>query len=95
MTSDHVVAASKECVYVWHYTLTNKVDSKGRRKDEKIMHIDDSPTGGKDTDPAKFKKARLETRDPICAVCVSDRVIMVGRESGTLHQYGEELGVGG
>jgi hypothetical protein len=37
-----------------------------------LFHIDDAPTGGKDTDPTRFKKARLETRDPICAVCISE-----------------------
>ncbi|EGD73851.1 WD repeat-containing protein 35 [Salpingoeca rosetta] len=89
MTATHVIAASHECCFVWHHKQTRALDSKASKKrDEKIFHIDDSPSGGKDTDPSKFKKARLETRDPICSVCASDRMLMVGRESGTLHQYG-------
>ena len=89
MTSTHIVAASHECVYVWHYKSAGKqsADKSSKKRDEKIFHIDDTSSGGKETDISKFKKAKTETRDPICCVCISDTVVMVGRDSGTLHQY--------
>eukprot|EP01147_Barroeca_monosierra_P005562 gene5562-8932_t len=89
MTATHVIAASQECCFVWNYKQSRDSEIRGSKKrDEKIFHIDDSPSGGKDTDPSKFKKIHTETIDPICAVCASDRMLMIGRESGTLNQYG-------
>eukprot|EP00049_Salpingoeca_infusionum_P026788 m.27924 g.27924 ORF g.27924 m.27924 type:complete len:1165 (+) comp8999_c0_seq1:165-3659(+) len=86
MTSTHIVAASNSNVYLWHYAHKGS-DTRSRKRDEKIFHIDDSPTGGKDTDPTKFRRARPEARDEICAMCASDTMLMVARESGLLQQY--------
>eukprot|EP00730_Choanoeca_flexa_P001723 TRINITY_DN10757_c0_g1_i2.p1 TRINITY_DN10757_c0_g1~~TRINITY_DN10757_c0_g1_i2.p1 ORF type:complete len:1157 (+),score=402.04 TRINITY_DN10757_c0_g1_i2:149-3619(+) len=88
MSQSHVVAASHNCAFVWNYTSAKTAEGKSRKRDERIFHIDDAPTGGKDTDPSRFKKINLETRDPICAVCISDRMVMIARTTGTLHQYG-------
>eukprot|EP00050_Salpingoeca_kvevrii_P018636 m.76510 g.76510 ORF g.76510 m.76510 type:complete len:1153 (+) comp8114_c0_seq1:167-3625(+) len=89
MTDTHIVVASRECVYVWAYRTSNKhVDAgKKSKRDEKIFHVDDQPSA-KDSDVAKFKKAKLETQDPICCISLSNSMLMVGRESGTLNQYG-------
>eukprot|EP00056_Hartaetosiga_gracilis_P003229 m.61099 g.61099 ORF g.61099 m.61099 type:complete len:1163 (+) comp11378_c0_seq1:91-3579(+) len=88
MSKTHVVVASHSCGYIWNFAQTKASETKtSKKRDEKIFHIDDSPTGGKDTDPVKFKKSKQDTRDPICAICVSDQMLMIGRESGTLHQY--------
>eukprot|EP00053_Salpingoeca_punica_P010039 m.90373 g.90373 ORF g.90373 m.90373 type:complete len:1153 (-) comp15261_c1_seq1:288-3746(-) len=86
MTSTHIVAASRECVYVWNYMGANqKMNDDKKAKTEKIFHIDDS-SGVKD-DPTKFKKAKQETHDPVCCVCMSSTMLMVARESGAVHQY--------
>eukprot|EP00051_Salpingoeca_urceolata_P028079 m.484856 g.484856 ORF g.484856 m.484856 type:complete len:1179 (-) comp23570_c0_seq1:94-3630(-) len=90
MSDTHIVAASRNCVYVWNYKTSKHVEgSSGKtksRRDEKVFHIDDTPTGGKD-DVTKFKKAFVETGDCVTCVCLSGKTLMVGRESGTLHQY--------
>jgi WD repeat-containing protein 35 len=87
MTDSQIVACSPECVYVWTYAQeAAEVNARGRKRDERIFHIDDNPTGGSSA-VAKFKKAGQETADPICAVCASDKTMVVGRSSGTLMQY--------
>eukprot|EP00736_Rhodelphis_marinus_P014135 Rmarinus@m.4538 len=94
MTDTHVVVASEEIVYVWQYRtmlskLTSLGDGGGLRKDkgrERVFHVDDAPsssTGGFD----KFRPPEQPTNDSITCVCASDKFMLVGRESGTLHRY--------
>lgn len=94
MTAGHVVAASKEAFYTWHYKTTKKFNSiemnqtiqRKRDGTEKMFHIDDVPSGAGEgiLDP---KKAKAPTQDPICCICASEKMVIVGRESGTIHKY--------
>eukprot|EP00899_Mesostigma_viride_P008010 jgi/Mesvir1/1720/Mv21173-RA.1 len=99
MTDFHVVAASDEVVFVWQYRtavskLSSALDAMGgvRRKEggggrERMFHIDVLPTneqGGVE----KFKRPLHPTEDPIACICASEKVLMVGRESGIVHGYG-------
>jgi len=93
MTKTHVIAASHSCVYVWSYKGGKAVESgTSAGRDEKIFHIDDSPTGAKE-DPAKFISRKKHEQDPdeelgdICCLTLNDSVMLVGRENGTLQQY--------
>ncbi|CAK8696266.1 unnamed protein product [Clavelina lepadiformis] len=92
MTSTHVVAASCEAIYVWQFTnsrmlgLSHIVTSSQRKNNhESLFHIDDEkPTKAK---YLNFTGAQGSTKDPICAITASDKIIIVARESGTLHRY--------
>ncbi|XP_060579333.1 WD repeat-containing protein 35-like [Ruditapes philippinarum] len=92
MTKTHIVAASREALYTWQFKNPKKLSTlevAGRRKTgtERLHHIDDHPTGGAGTDDIDFSKAFTGTDDQICCVCASDKILIVGRESGTLIRY--------
>ncbi|XP_032299550.1 WD repeat-containing protein 35 [Coturnix japonica] len=94
MTKTHVIAASKEAFYIWQYRVAkrltameiNQVARTRKEGRERIYHIDDTPSGsgGGHLD---YSKAVEGTRDPICAITASDKILLVGRESGTIHRY--------
>mmetsp|Transcript_9052 Transcript_9052/g.14851 ORF Transcript_9052/g.14851 Transcript_9052/m.14851 type:complete len:1200 (+) Transcript_9052:114-3713(+) len=95
MTPYHIVAASEDVVYVWQYrTSVSKLtsaDSSGmlRRKEgrERVFHIDDVPSSGVMGGVDKFRKPDNMTSDAIACVAASDKVLLVGRESGIVHRY--------
>ncbi len=91
MTKTHIVAASKEAFYTWQFKNIKKLatlEMSGKRKagTEKLYHIDDVPSGA-GGEAIDFNKAYATTQDPICCVAASDKVLIVGRESGTLNRY--------
>ncbi|XP_072032249.1 WD repeat-containing protein 35-like isoform X2 [Amphiura filiformis] len=94
VTKTHVIAASKEAFYVWQYKTPKKLTAMevnqalGKKKDnrERVYHIDDTPSGAGEG-LLDFSKAFAPTRDPICSVCASDKLLIIGRESGTLNRY--------
>ncbi|XP_030346038.1 WD repeat-containing protein 35 isoform X2 [Strigops habroptila] len=96
MTKTHVVAASKEAFYVWQYRVAKKLTAMEfnqvarTRKEgrERIYHVDDTPSGpaGGHLDYGRAIEFQ-GTRDPICAITASDKMLLVGRESGTLQRY--------
>mmetsp|Transcript_25379 Transcript_25379/g.58463 ORF Transcript_25379/g.58463 Transcript_25379/m.58463 type:complete len:1193 (+) Transcript_25379:116-3694(+) len=97
MTKTHIIAASDEVVYIWHYsskaskltsisTGTEGMVLKRKEGRETVFHIDEPPTpstGGFD----KFQRPASATHDVICAVGANEHVLVVGRESGTVHRY--------
>ncbi|MEE6476885.1 hypothetical protein FKM82_011258 [Ascaphus truei] len=94
MTKTHVIAASKEAFYIWQYRVAKKLTAMEinqvarTRKEgrERIFHIDDTPSGSVEG-LLDYTKALAITRDPICCINASDKVLIVGRESGTLQRY--------
>jgi len=94
MTAGHVVAASKEAFYIWQYKTVKKFPSsevsqniqRKREGMEKMFHIDDIPSGAGEG-ISDVKKAKLATEDPICCVCATEKMIVVGRESGRINRY--------
>jgi WD repeat-containing protein 35 len=98
MTEQHVVCASEDVVCVWQYSskvskLTSIEGNKDavalKKKDGKevVWHIDESPSlhsGGFE----QFKNAkRSATQDAIQSITASDSMLLVGRQSGTVHRY--------
>uniref|UniRef100_A0A6A7G3L3 WD repeat-containing protein 35 n=4 Tax=Hirondellea gigas TaxID=1518452 RepID=A0A6A7G3L3_9CRUS len=91
MTNNHVLAASKDNLYLWHFKAPkahSSIETSAVKSDkvEKIYHVDDSPTGSADV----FREGdRLfeATSDPVCCLSASERLLLVGRESGTLQRY--------
>lgn len=51
MTKTHIIVASHECVYIWAYAQGRSAEQTGKQnlKDERIFHVDDSPSSAKDT----------------------------------------------
>ncbi|XP_053316634.1 WD repeat-containing protein 35 isoform X1 [Spea bombifrons] len=94
MTKTHVIAASKEAFYIWQYRVAKKLTAMDinqvtrTRKEgrERIFHIDDTPSGSAEGS-LDYTKAVAITRDPICSITASDKVLIVARESGTVHRY--------
>ncbi|KAM6355755.1 WD repeat-containing protein 35 isoform 3-T3 [Podargus strigoides] len=94
MTKTHVIAASKEAFYVWQYRVAKKLTAMEinqvarTRKEgrERIYHIDDNPSGSAEGH-LDYSRAIEGTRDPICAITASDKILLVGRESGTIQRY--------
>ncbi|NXW58812.1 WDR35 protein, partial [Eurystomus gularis] len=94
MTKTHVIAASKEAFYIWQYRVARKLTAMEinqvarTRKEgrERIYHIDDTPSGSADGH-LDYSRAIEGTRDPICAITASDKILLVGRESGTIQRY--------
>jgi len=95
ITAHHVVAASADFVYVWHYrTLMSKltsVDSGGsslRRKEgrERSFHIDDTPAA-MNAEAVAVVAGREPSADPIVAVAASASCLLVARDSGVMHRY--------
>jgi len=99
MTQYHVVVASEEVVYIWQYrtpvSKLTSVDADGtasmRRKEgrERMFHVDDKviqEDNAKDGD-AKQSPPNMPTNDPACAICASDKCLLVGRESGIVNRY--------
>ncbi|KAM6969516.1 WD repeat-containing protein 35 [Tautogolabrus adspersus] len=94
MTKTHVIAASKEAFYLWQYRVAkkltaleiNQVTRTKKEGRERVYHIDVNPSGAGDSGP-DFTKAFTATRDPICCITATDKTLIVGRESGTVHRY--------
>ncbi|XP_058282761.1 WD repeat-containing protein 35 isoform X1 [Hylobates moloch] len=94
MTKTHVIAASKEAFYTWQYRVAkkltaleiNQITRSQKEGRERIYHVDDTPSGSMDG-VLDYSKTIQGTRDPICAITASDKILIVGRESGTIQRY--------
>lgn len=96
MTGTHIVAATYNAVFVWQYTtpstsfdfaqVTPQLNISKEKKD-KLFHIDDENPERSRFDEININAINALTPDPICSICASDKVIVVARESGTIHRY--------
>ncbi|MCL4131009.1 UNVERIFIED_CONTAM: hypothetical protein GTU68_000378, partial [Idotea baltica] len=93
MTSAYVIAASKENFCFWNFKTPKSHSSielpstgKAASRQEKVYHIDDAPSGLNDKD--KESNRLYETsNDPICCITASEKILLIGRESGSLLCY--------
>uniref|UniRef100_A0A0P4W8W7 WD repeat-containing protein 35 n=1 Tax=Scylla olivacea TaxID=85551 RepID=A0A0P4W8W7_SCYOL len=92
MTSSYVFAASKENFYLWHFKTPKAhssielISASKLERQERLYHIDDAPTGMSDVF-REGDKLYEATNDPICSMTASERILVVGRESGALQRY--------
>lgn len=93
MTRSHVIASSREAFYSWQYRSPKKLtalelQTHSKRKDirERMFHIDDVPSGAGEG-IKDINKALAPTHDPVCCICASEKLLILGRESGTIHRY--------
>ncbi len=64
MSHSHIVASSETAFFVWHYRTTSRLTSelthistkKGREAQDRLIHIDDSPSDTSDVS-VDFSKA--------------------------------------
>lgn len=54
---------------------------------EQVYHVDDNPSGAGDGSSFAVLDTGASSQDPICCLAASDKVLMVGRESGTIQRY--------
>mmetsp|Transcript_13455 Transcript_13455/g.34500 ORF Transcript_13455/g.34500 Transcript_13455/m.34500 type:complete len:812 (+) Transcript_13455:111-2546(+) len=89
ISETHVVAASHDAVFVWAYQtgLAAQAAGKKNRRDERIFHADDSPSTAKE-DWGKFRKAHAQAQDPVSCIAVSKSMLLIGKDSGVLQEYG-------
>ncbi|XP_050408389.2 WD repeat-containing protein 35 [Patella vulgata] len=92
MTKNHVITASREAFYTWQFKnpkklATLEMTTKRKAGAERLHHIDETPSGASAQDEIDFQKAFQPSDDPICCICASDKMLVVGRESGTMNRY--------
>eukprot|EP00753_Platysulcus_tardus_P015766 PLAT5272.2.p1 GENE.PLAT5272.2~~PLAT5272.2.p1 ORF type:complete len:1194 (+),score=710.47 PLAT5272.2:43-3624(+) len=100
MTKYHIIVADDFTVYAWQYrTPVSKLTSIDtgaglRRKEgrERMFHIDDGVDSrgggrGRGGGGGGGGKTGEMPEDPICCLAASERVLVVGRESGTVQRY--------
>ncbi|KAK3766441.1 hypothetical protein RRG08_056115 [Elysia crispata] len=93
MTRTQIVCACKEAFYCWQFKnpkklATLEVVSKRKAGSERLIHIDDIPSGSSTgQEEIDFNKAYAGTEDQICCICATDKTLVVGRESGLLVRY--------
>eukprot|EP00163_Fabomonas_tropica_P007371 TRINITY_DN1709_c0_g1_i2.p1 TRINITY_DN1709_c0_g1~~TRINITY_DN1709_c0_g1_i2.p1 ORF type:complete len:1180 (-),score=292.10 TRINITY_DN1709_c0_g1_i2:85-3624(-) len=92
MTPTHVCVASEEVVYTWQYrtvaTSRYYEDESSRRGRENIWHIDD--VGYNSVAAARAELTvpeHQDIEDTICSIAASNKMLLVGRESGSVHCY--------
>lgn len=99
MTESHVFAASRDQIFVWRFQTPRGrtvLELSGQRSKpvlERVIHINEAPTEGENSDDvdkiyeAKKKHQFQVNTDPICCLAASEKMFIVGRESGTFQRY--------
>ncbi|XP_066601241.1 WD repeat-containing protein 35 [Prorops nasuta] len=95
MTNNIVVAASKNNFLLWNFrTPRNSMLHSNRVRKDKIYHIDETPTGVneviQDLDKDRSFEAPINTKptsDPICCLAATEKILLIGRESGMIQRY--------
>lgn len=91
MTKSHVIVASKDVFYLWQFQNPKKITpvqlSSRRSRREKLFHIDKVPASTSHNEQIDFNLAQTATSNPICAICASDKAILIARENGAIHSY--------
>ena len=103
ITSNHVFASSRDAFFVWHFRTAKswthlRIDSgsvaqraaASERNKERFFHIDDNPTGTLSSRAGGMNNMDDEinpSNDPICCIVASDKILLIARESGSLHRY--------
>ncbi|XP_075212960.1 intraflagellar transport protein Oseg4 [Lycorma delicatula] len=96
INSSHVFAASRDNFLLWHYVTPKSHSTLGvagaRHRKERLYHVDDTPSGVAEViqDLDRTFQPTINTQataDPICCLAVSEKLLLVGRESGTIQRY--------
>ncbi|KAJ3613075.1 hypothetical protein NHX12_019331 [Muraenolepis orangiensis] len=91
-----VLTLTSDAFYTWQYRVAKKltaveINQVTRTKKEgrqRLYHIDNVQSGAVESAGGLGSaKAFTATRDPICCITATDKALLVGRESGTVHRY--------
>jgi len=93
ISNTFIVVTSKTMVYIWNFkeratkngsgTNSGSENIRSLLEDESTFHIDDKPSRSYNKTQISDKK----TTNPISCICVSDSILLIGRENGTIHKY--------
>lgn len=95
MTSNTVIVASKNNFLIWNFrTPRNAALHTAKIRPDKVYHIDETPTGVteviQDLDRDRSFEAPTNmkpTMDPICCLSATEKILLIGRESGMIQKY--------
>lgn len=87
MNSSYVVIASDNQFLVWHFHTPRSSSTlhEIRTRKDKIYYVDDNPSTS--TDESHKKDIACASDDPICALSMSEKILLVARESGCINEY--------
>ncbi|XP_011503648.1 PREDICTED: WD repeat-containing protein 35 [Ceratosolen solmsi marchali] len=95
MNNNTVIVASKNNFLLWNFRAPQNFDfNEIKSKNERIYHIDDTPTGIteviQDLDRHKYFESSISRRnstDPISCISTTENILLIARESGIIQQY--------
>ncbi|XP_058123724.1 WD repeat-containing protein 35-like [Anopheles ziemanni] len=95
MNSTHVIVASKDHFLLWHYHTpkgASTLHANLKTKRDRRCHIDDTPAlevlNDLDSKTAHEIPPKVDpSQDPICCLASSESLLLIGRESGLIHEY--------
>lgn len=94
MNNSHVIVANQSQFLIWqYYTPKSTLHGMKQKKQNKRFHIDDSPSGVNevlsDLDRISYEPPvkNIPTKDEICCLAASDKILLIGRDSGTIQEY--------
>lgn len=58
-----------------------------KARKERRFHIDDTPTGVELAKDLLQSEPQRRVSDPICALALSEKLLLVARESGVINEY--------
>lgn len=95
MNSTHIIIANNTQFLLWQYHTPKSSMHGMKQKKDKRYHVDDNPSGVNevlsDLDRITYepptKIISTTTKDPICSITASDKILLVARESGTIQEY--------
>jgi hypothetical protein len=91
MSKTHIIIASDEVVYYWHYRQKNatimSLEGKKKTGKENAFHIDEQPKTDGVYDKNTWKKPDITCEDPISAIAASTDAFLIGRVSGAVLKF--------
>lgn len=93
MNTSHVIIANQSQFLLWQYHTPKSTLHGLKQKKDKRFHIDDNPSGVSevlsDLDRVSYDPPvkNIPTKDAICCIAASDKILLIGRESGTIQEY--------
>ncbi|CCW68470.1 unnamed protein product [Phytomonas sp. Hart1] len=93
MNSSHIVCCGEESIFIWQFRDPNAIiddldpismQANRKKSQIRVLHVDDVV---RSETIASMKTRSTMTNDLICAACMNETRLLVGRESGILQVY--------
>ena len=96
MSQHQFAAVSDRCVYAWHFGIdssrrledgsSDQISGGSSRGRERMFDIENLSFSSAQA-PETFQKVDKPTKNPITALTVSDRFLIIGRKTGAITRY--------